>query len=118
MYLPIAEYKGNIPQDEIEQRLSDAKMAIDGLTYNRIVRKGFDNLTPFQQRIIKRAVQKQAEFCYDNAEILDSLLSSYGISGVSMSFDKDKIVTIGSVTTSREVYGLLMQTGLCYGGVG
>ncbi|NLZ45675.1 MAG: hypothetical protein GX896_03185 [Clostridiales bacterium] len=117
MYLSLDEYKGDLPKDEILQRLSDAEKAIDSLTFNRIVRQGFDNLTSFQKGLIKDAVRLQADFAFKNAELLDSPLSSYSISGVSMSFDKSKIVTIGSVTTTNEVYGLLMQTGLCYGGI-
>ena len=57
------------------------------------------------------------DFCYENAELLESPLSAYSINGVSMSFDKSKIVRVGGVTTSSEVYGLLMQTGLCYRGL-
>lgn len=117
MYLKPEEYSGGIPSEQLEKQLSDACRAVDGLTFNRIVAKGFDNLTEFQQSIIKEAVAKQADFVYENAEILDCPLSSYGISGVSMSFDKSKVLSIGGVTTTNEVYGLLMQTGLCYRGV-
>ncbi len=117
MYLSPEEYIGEIPLDELEQRLSEAGRAIDSLTFNRIVKQGFDNLTRFQQDIVKEAVKKQAEFAYNNAELLDSPLSSYSISGVSMSFDKSKVFTIGNVTTTSDVYALLVQTGLCYRGI-
>lgn len=117
MYLNPNEYEGNIPADELEKRLRRACRDIDSLTFNRIVKKGFENLTEFQQEIIKEAVQIHADFCYDNAEILDNPLASYSINGVSMSFDKSKIVTVGGITTSSEMYGLLMQTGLCYRGL-
>lgn len=117
MYLDPSEYEGNIPADQVESRLKQACRDIDSLTFNRIVKAGFENLTEFQQELIKEAVQLHADFCYDNAELLDSPLSSYAINGVSMSFDKSKIVDIGSVTTSSQVYSLLMQTGLCYRGL-
>lgn len=117
MYLRPDEYKGNIPADELEDRLKAACRDIDSLTFNRIVKKGFENLTEFQQGLIKEAVQLHADFCYDNADLLDSPLASYAINGVSMSFDKSKIVTSGGVTTSSSVYALLMQTGLCYRGL-
>ena len=112
-YLPPEEYSGAIPAEEVEASLKRACRDIDSLTFNRIVEKGFENLTEFQQELVKEAVKLHADFCYDNAELLDSPLASYAINGVSMSFDKSKIVTIGGVTTSSEVYGLLMQTGLC-----
>ena len=116
-YLPPEEYSGAISAEEVEARLKRACRDIDSLTFNRIVGAGFENLTEFQQDIIKEAVQLHAEFCYDNADLLDSPLAAYAINGVSMSFDKSKIVTIGGVTTSNEVYSLLMQTGLCYRGL-
>ena len=90
---------------------------MDSLTFNRIVKAGFENLTEFQQELIKEAVQLHADFAFDNTDLLDSPLSSYSISGVSMSFDKSKIVTVGGITTTSEVYNLLMQTGLCYRGL-
>lgn len=117
MYLKPDEYKGTIPSDCLEERLSGASRAVDSMTFNRIVKQGFENLSEFQQELIKKAVSKQADFTYNNAELLESPLSSYSISGVSMSFDKTKVLEIGSVTTTKEIYGLLMQTGLCFRGV-
>ena len=117
MYLEPSEYSGNIPTEELNKRLRRACRDIDSLTYNRIVKTGFENLTEFQQELIKEAVQLHADFCFDNADLLDSPLAAYAINGVSMSFDKSKIVTVGDVTTSSEVYSLLMQTGLCYRGL-
>lgn len=117
MYLNPDDYSGDIPQQELESPLRKACHVVDSLTFNRIVKKGFENLTEFQQELIKEAVQLHADFAYDNAELLNSPLSSYSISGVSMSFDRSKIVTVSGVTTTSEVYNLLMQTGLCYRGL-
>lgn len=117
MYLNPDEYTGDIPQQELESTLRNACRAVDSLTFNRIVKAGFDNLTEFQQELIREAVRLHANFAHDNAELLNSPLSSYSISGVSMSFDRSKIVTVGGVTTTSEVYNLLMQTGLCYRGL-
>ena len=117
MYLEPSEYSGSIPEEQIESRIRRACRDIDSLTFNRIVKAGFENLTEFQQELIKEAVQLHADFCYDNADLLDSPLAAYSINGVSMSFDKSKIVTVDSVTTSSAVYSLLMQTGLCYRGL-
>lgn len=118
MYLDPDEYTGDIPEDELESALRNACRVVDSLTFNRIVKAGFENLTKFQQELVKDAVWLHADFAYDNAELLNSPLSSYSISGVSMSFDRSKIVTVGGVTTTSEVYNLLMQTGLCYRGLG
>lgn len=116
LYLEPDEYMGSIPQDELENRLRKACCAVDGFTFNRIVKTGFENLTEFQQELVREAVRLHADFIYDNADLLESPLSAYSISGVSMSFDRSKIVTVNSITTTSEVYGLLMQTGLCYRG--
>lgn len=117
MYLSPEDYTGEIPEEQVESFLRKACRAVDSLTFNRIAEKGFDNLTEFQQKLIKEAIALHADFCYNNAELLESPLSSYSISGVSMSFDRSKVVSVGSVTTTSEVYGLLMQTGLCYRGL-
>ena len=116
-YLPPEEYSGAIPAEEVEARLKRACRDIDSLTFNRIVEKGFENLSEFQQELIKEAVVLHMDFCYENAELLESPLSAYSINGVSMSFDKSKVVELGGVTTSSETYSLLMQTGLCYRGL-
>lgn len=117
LYLEPDEYIGSIPSDDLENRLRNACRAVDGLTFNRIVKAGFKNLTVFQQELIREAVQLHADFVHDNADLLESPLSSYSISGISMSFDRSKIVTVNGITTTSEVYGLLMQTGLCYRGL-
>ena len=58
-------YKGTtIPKDEIEKKLKEASMHIDTLTYNRIFGKGFENLTKFQQEIIKMINIKFLQFQY------------------------------------------------------
>ena len=59
MYLTPEEYSGDIPAAERESRLSAASRDIDSLTFNRIVRLGFNNLTEFQRQIIKEAVKAQ-----------------------------------------------------------
>ena len=47
-------YKGTcISTADIDKALLDASIHIDSLTYNRIRAVGFDNLTDFQQYIIK-----------------------------------------------------------------
>lgn len=57
-----------IPEDEIEKALKQASRHVDSLTYNRIVGRGFLNLTEFQQEIIREVICRQAEFEYENAD--------------------------------------------------
>ena len=60
-------YKGNIiPVNELDKALKQASRHIDSLTYNRIVGRGFSNLTAFQQETIQEVVCQQADFEYEN----------------------------------------------------
>ena len=122
MYLTYEQFLEQCPDTQIKAEEFDsieksAEVDIDSLTFNRITAKGFDMLSGFQKSLVRHAIAKHIMFVQDNSELLDSYLSSYSISGVSMSFDKSKIVEIGNVITSKAVYGILMQTGLCYRGL-
>ena len=84
------------------------------LTYNRIVGRGFLNLTEFQQEIIREVICRQAEFEYENADEISSVLSSYSINGVSAQFGSSWNVFTGKgIAMKRDDYTLLCQTGLC-----
>ena len=100
--------------DITETDLLQASRHVDSLTYNRIVAAGFDNLTEFQQDIIKEVVCRQALFEVENADAISSVLSSYSINGVSMQFgDSWNVYVEHGIAMRRDVYALLQQTGLC-----
>lgn len=107
-------YKGTkIPENQIEEKLKEASQHIDTLTYNRIVGRKFENLTKFQQEIIKEVVCRLADFEYENEDILQTTLSSYSINGVSMGFDKSWNIEIqNGIAIPKKDYSLLSQTGL------
>lgn len=111
----INTYDGSvIPEDELERALKQASRHIDSLTYNRIVGRGFSSLTDFQQEIIREVVCMQADFEYENADEINSILSSYSINGVSAQFGSSwNIFMNKGVAMKRDVYALLSQTGLC-----
>ena len=108
-------YKGDvIPEEQLEKALRQASRHIDSLTYNRIVGRGFSLLTDFQQEIIREVVCQQADFEYENADEINSILSSYSINGVSASFGSSWNVFMDKgVAMKRDVYTMLCQTGLC-----
>jgi hypothetical protein len=116
-YATMEDYFEYLPeaQDVEESDLRQASRHIDSLTYNRIVAAGFENLTKFQQEIIKEVCCQQALFEKENADAISSVLSSYSINGVSMGFGGDSwnMVTAHGVAMPRDVYALLQQTGLC-----
>lgn len=115
IYFQKDEYKGPIPKDEVEKALYTASRHIDSLTFNRIIAKGYNNLTDFQKEILNEVCKAQAEFEYENADLIDSVLTSYSINGVSASFNGSgwNLVTQNGVAMSRDTYSLLSQTGLC-----
>ena len=112
-YLELSDLK-SIPQEDVLNKLRQASRHIDSLTYNRIRKYGFDNLTEFQKEIICEVVCRQADFEYENQDLISSVLSSYSINGVSMSIGSTWNIYIESgVTIQRDLYSLLEQTGLC-----
>lgn len=99
----------------VDRYLREASRNIDTLTFNRIVAKGFDNLTEFQQELVKEVCCKQAEFLFENADAIASIIDSYAINSVSMKFGSGLNVTFESgIPIQRTVYALLLQTGLCW----
>lgn len=109
------KYEGTlIPEDDQKKALIQASRHVDALTFNRIVGRGFSNLTEYQQEIIKEVVCQQAEFETENADMIASVLSSYSINGVSMQFGSAwNVFTDKGVAMRRDTYALLCQTGLC-----
>lgn len=103
-----------IPEEKQEQALRQASRHIDSLTYNRIVGRGFSSLTQFQRDIIQDVVCQQADFETENADEINSILSSYSINGVSAQFGSSwNVFTDKGVAMKRDLYALLCQTGLC-----
>lgn len=112
----LGTYQGTALEDaeNVKKWLKQASRHIDSLTYNRIVGRGFSNLTQFQQDIIKDVVCQQADFETENADEINSILSSYSINGVSAQFGSSwNIFTDKGVAMKRDLYALLCQTGLC-----
>ena len=103
-----------ILENDIARALQIASRHIDSLTYNRIVGRGFSSLTQFQQDIIQDVVCQQADFETENADEINSILSSYSINGVSAQFGSSwNVFTDKGVAMKRDLYALLCQTGLC-----
>ena len=109
----INTYGGKLPEEEVQRFVTSASEHIDSLTFNRIKGLGFNNLTLFQQEKIKRAVCRLADFEYENEDIIQSVLASYSINGVSMSFGTSwNVIVQDGVALPRDIYSLIKQTGL------
>ena len=108
----------NIDGDNIKRFLISASRHIDTLTFNRIVAKGFENLTEFQQEIVKQVCFDMANFEFENEDFLNSIVKSYSVNGVSMQFGEGiNVAIVNGVAIKRDTYNLLTQTGLCYRGL-
>lgn len=116
-YVTAEEYASMYPDGPAasEATLRKVSRHIDTLTFNRIVDAGFESLTEFQREIVKEVCCRQAAFETENADLLDSTLSSYSINGVSMQFggDGSNVYVENGVAMMRSTYALLKQTGLC-----
>ena len=109
----IKTYSGKLPEEEVQRFVTSASEHIDSLTFNRIKGLGFNNLTLFQQEKIKRAVCRLADFEYENEDLIQSVLASYSINGVSMSFGTSwNVIVQDGVALPRDIYSLIKQTGL------
>lgn len=118
MALPVyfhGEYMGAIPEENLQNAINDASRHIDSLTFNRIIGIGYENLTEFQKEILSQVCLKQMDFEYENEDVLQSIVSSYSINGVSMGLDKGgwNVFVQNGVVMKRDVYEMLKQTGLC-----
>ena len=122
MYQPYAdaayymgEYGGSaIPADDLEKSLKKASRHIDSLTYNRIVGQGISNLTEYQQDVVKEVCCEIADFEFENSEMLESVLQSYSINGVSMNFGASwNVEIVSGIAIRADLYHKLKQTGLC-----
>lgn len=106
-------FKGVIvSDDELENELEAASDKIDGLTYNRISGIEFNNLTPFQQEKIKKAVCTQADFMYQYGDYLNFPLSGYTAGSIELDFNSGTAKGGGNIKTTEAVINYLNQTGL------
>ena len=95
--------------EKLDNKLEKATDQINSLTYNRIIGIGFDNLTPFQQDKIKKAICVHADFIEQYGSYIDMPLSGFSAGSVNVSFNAQKI---NGITTTQEVLNYLSQTGL------
>ena len=103
-----------VPEENLKSALHQASRHIDSLTYNRIVGRGFDNLTDFQKEVIREVICLQADFECENADEINTVLSSYSINGVSASFGSSwNVLVQNGIAVKRDTYRVLCQTGLC-----
>lgn len=102
-------FKGKLISEDEENLLQDASDDIDDMTFGRVRGKGFNNLTDYQQELIKKAICQHAEFNKKYGTFLNAPVSSYSVGKTSMSFNSEKL---NGIDTSSSVVKLLNRTGL------
>ena len=120
MHTPYADvtyyqtHGGGIPEDKLEKQLQTASRHVDSLTYNRIVGRGFSNLTEFQQEIVREVCCQLADFEYENRDLIETALSGYSLNGVSVQFSSScNVYRSKGIVIRKDIYALLSQSGLC-----
>lgn len=107
----VNEYNGK-PNTEFNKNLYLAQEKIDEVTHNRIVTKGFDNLTPFQKNKIKMALCFQIDYINENG--IDDLndVSNYSVLDISLTVNETDKREAKRLNMSSIAYSLLKKTGL------
>lgn len=123
-YVNFAYYKdtygGVLLTDENADRyLKQASRQVNTICRGRIEGMGFDGLSPFRKSSIQDVICRQAEFLYQNESMLETYLSSYAINSVSMQFGQAWNLHVeDGIAIPKELYQMLLRTGLCYRGFG
>lgn len=104
-----ADYGGTLISQNLESALAKSERSIDHLCFGRIKGKGFDNLTPYQQNLIKEAVCLQADYIEQYGAYITSPLKSYSAGKTSVELNN---VTYSGIATTQEIVNLLEDTGL------
>ena len=107
-------FKGTILTESIEKYLELAQEKIDSITYNRIVKIGFSNLTDFQQDKISKAICYQAEYIFENGYNNEDNrdISSYSVLDISVTADNSSETDAEKEGMSEIAYDYIHKTGL------
>jgi hypothetical protein len=104
-------YKGTLEENVAIKLLEEASDQVDRLTYGRIRARGFNNLTEYQQEMVKKAVCYQVDFINSYGDYLSTPLSGYSVGDVSLSFSQENQGP-GGVIADKKTLDYLSQTGL------
>lgn len=104
-------YKGTLEENVAIKLLEEASDQVDRLTYGRIRARGFNNLTEYQQEMVKKAVCYQVDFINSYGDYLSTPLSGYSIGDVSLSFSQEN-QGAGGIIADKKTLDYLAQTGL------
>lgn len=106
-----------LPLEDVDRLLQEASEKIDSITYNRIVRIGFDKLTTFQKEKVQKAVCYQAEYIMFNGfnDEDKETIESYNVLDISVNVknkDESEKTQAEKECMSEKAYDLISKTGL------
>lgn len=104
-------FGGDLEETKAKRLLEEASDQVDRLTYGRIRARGFNNLTEYQQEMVKKAVCYQVDFINSYGDYLSTPLSGYSIGDVSLSFSQEN-QGAGGIMADKKTLNYLSQTGL------
>lgn len=104
-------YKGSLDENTATKLLEEASDQVDRLTYGRIRKRGFNNLTEYQKEMIEKAVCHQVDFLANYGDYLSSPLDGFSIGDVSLTFGKENQGP-GGIIADKKTLDYLAQTGL------
>ncbi|MBQ4123621.1 hypothetical protein IJD44_07890 [bacterium] len=114
-YMRISNTQEVENETDIEVLIELASMSVNKATLTRIEKRGFDNLTPNQQELIKKAVVEQMNYISEEYSELSNV-SSYSLNGdISINF-KDNNEIYDNLELTKKAYLYLQQTGLMFRG--
>ena len=82
-------FEGDLADNELNLKLQLSSEKIDTMTFNRIVKIGFNNLTKFQQEKVILAVCFQANYIIENENYNISGMSGFSVLDISINYDKN-----------------------------
>lgn len=99
--------------NDIINKLLLASQKIDEITYNRIIGRGLNKFTIFQQSRIKEAVCYQANYIHEYG-IDGPNIASYSVLDINISVGDNNSMA-SKLHVSDSAYNLIKQTGLTNG---
>ena len=100
-----------IPPEYFDKKIKEASEKINEVTFNRIVKLGFNNLTEFQKEKVREAVCAQADYIYEKGYDNEEDISSYRVLDITVN-EKESDSQAKKMGMSSYAYSQIKKTGL------
>jgi len=110
-------HKGVAKDGDVKGLLAAASTLIDGLTHNRIQAIGFDNLTDFQQKSVKKACCLIADHMAQSPGEMGADIDTFALQDMRVRMRRRKLRPWEAAGCGLWAWLTLTQTGLMRGAV-